>query len=552
MTEASGGTAGRVVNGRYRLGESLGRGGMGTVWHAVDEVLRREVAVKEVRVPDDLDPGEQEMRRERAMREARAAARVTHPNVVTIFDVVEDGGRPWIVMELVRARSLEEVIENEGRLSPSEAAEIGLKVLAALRAARIADVLHRDVKPSNILLSEGGRVVLTDFGIATVLGSATLTATGMLVGSPEYLAPERVLGRRPGPASDLWSLGVTLYQAVEGRSPFKRITPIETLTAVLTDSVDPPRHAGALGPALEQLLRKEPDERPDEAATELLLGAALKGKQQGTGQASAALPSIPAPPIPGPPGADSALTVEDPRGPGGPTFGQGAARSGHEAAAAAAGGAAAGLGPRTGAVDAYDTSAHGHADETRTAGAGHPRMGDTPPPFAVGGFHGTRPVPQVEQYPPRRRAKGLYAVLGGLAVAGVAAAAFFVVPALGDQNSGGGGGKDSGSSVATSSSSDPGAGLGAAGSPSTTSARSATPTDDDTSDTTTSTTHRPTTTRPAPTTTKPTTTTTKPTWSTTTSKPPTTTSKSPTAVAPPPPAAGGNAAAPPPEPAPGG
>nr|WP_272923907.1 serine/threonine-protein kinase [Streptomyces sp. SID3343] len=281
------------------MGESLGRGGMGTVWLAYDELLRREVAIKEVRIPDDLDEMETQGRCERALREARAAARITHPNVVTIFDVAEDDGRPWIVMELVRAPSLTDVLD-EGRMAPHEAAEVGLAVLHALRAARVADVLHRDVKPSNILMAPGGRVVLTDFGIATVAGSVTLTATGMLVGSPEYLAPERVLGRRPGPASDLWSLGVTLYQAVEGFSPFRRTGAMDTLTAVLTDEAAPPRRAGALWPAIEGLLRKDPLERADEDSTERMLLAAM------TAGGAEAPPPTPPP--------DATATVENPHG----------------------------------------------------------------------------------------------------------------------------------------------------------------------------------------------------------------------------------------------
>ncbi|MET7304919.1 protein kinase [Embleya sp. NPDC005575] len=294
---------GRLVDGRYRLGEPLGRGGMGTVWLAFDELLRRDVAVKEVRIPDDLDEMETQGRCERALREARAAARITHPNVVTIFDVAEDDGRPWIVMELVRAPSLTDVLD-EGRMAPHEAAEVGLAVLAALRAARAADVLHRDVKPSNILMAPGGRIVLTDFGIATVAGSVTLTATGMLVGSPEYLAPERVLGRRPGPASDLWSLGVTLYQAVEGFSPFRRTGAMDTLSAVLTDEPAPPHRSDALWPAIEGLLRKDPLERIDEDETERLLMAALVG---------GGVPAFEEPGVdlPIPPGT---ATVEDPGG----------------------------------------------------------------------------------------------------------------------------------------------------------------------------------------------------------------------------------------------
>ncbi|MFE7120776.1 serine/threonine-protein kinase, partial [Streptomyces sp. NPDC057654] len=216
--------SGRVLAGRYRLLGELGRGGMGVVWRARDEVLDREVAVKEVRAPSGLLDREVRQLYARLEREGRAAGAVSHPNVVTVHDVVSEAGRPWIVMELIRGLSLAEVLEAEHTLSPARAARIGVEVLAALRAAHLAGVLHRDVKPGNVLLANDGRVVLTDFGIAMVEGSTALTMTGELVGSPEYLAPERVLGRQPGPASDLWSLGVTLYAAVEGGSPFRRET----------------------------------------------------------------------------------------------------------------------------------------------------------------------------------------------------------------------------------------------------------------------------------------------------------------------------------------
>ncbi|MFI6585024.1 protein kinase [Embleya sp. NPDC050493] len=257
----TGGTRGRIVGGRYRLGTMLGRGGMGTVWRAVDEMLHRDVAIKELRLPDHLDDEEKELARERTLREARAAARIGHPNVITIHDVVEDGGIPWIVMELVEAQSLAEILETQGTLTPADAAELGLKVLDALLAADEKGVVHRDVKPANILVTTHGRVVLTDFGIATATGTATLTTTGMLVGSPDFLAPERAEGRRPLLAADLWSLAVVLYMAVEGRNPFRRGTMISTLNAILTDQADPPRHAGALEAVIDGWLIKDPDQR---------------------------------------------------------------------------------------------------------------------------------------------------------------------------------------------------------------------------------------------------------------------------------------------------
>ncbi|GAB3171757.1 serine/threonine-protein kinase [Streptomyces incanus] len=251
----------RVIAGRYRLLSPLGEGGMGTVWRARDEVLHREVAVKEVRAPAGLPASDVERMYARLEREAWAAARVADRNVVTVYDVATEDGRPWIVMELVRGLSLAEVLDAEGPLEPQRAARIGAEVLAALRAAHGAGVLHRDVKPANVLIANDGRIVLTDFGIATVEGSSALTMTGEVVGSPEFLAPERALGRTPGPESDLWSLGVLLYAAVEGSSPFRQDTPLSTLRAIVDEELPPPRRAGPLAPVIEGLLRKDPAER---------------------------------------------------------------------------------------------------------------------------------------------------------------------------------------------------------------------------------------------------------------------------------------------------
>ncbi|MFH8345679.1 serine/threonine-protein kinase [Streptomyces sp. NPDC018045] len=268
-----GGNGGRLLAGRYRLADKLGRGGMGVVWRARDELLAREVAVKEVRAPRELSGHEEQSLYARLEREGRAAARISHRNVVTVFDVVSEGGRPWIVMELVRGLSLAESLDAEGPMAPVRAAGIGAQVLAALRVAHTAGVLHRDVKPANVLLSHDGRVVLTDFGIARVAGTAALTLTGELVGSPEFLAPERVLDRPAGPESDLWSLGVTLYAAVEGHSPFRQDTPLTTLRAVVDEPLPPPRRAGPLTPVLEGLLRKDPRERLDAAEAQGMLEA---------------------------------------------------------------------------------------------------------------------------------------------------------------------------------------------------------------------------------------------------------------------------------------
>ncbi|MET9972815.1 serine/threonine-protein kinase, partial [Streptomyces sp. NPDC006356] len=283
---------GRLLAGRYRVLAQLGRGGMGVVWRAVDEVLGREVAVKELRTYSDADGPELADLRLRMQREARAAARVKHPGVVAVHDVAEVDGRPLIVMELVDGPSLEAVLRERGTLDAREAAGIGAKVMDALAAAHRAGVLHRDVKPGNILLERSGRVVLTDFGIATMEdpadGSAThLTRTGHLVGSLDYMAPERAQGADPGPSSDVWALGATLYAAVEGSAPFRRTSTFSTLTAIVSEPLQEPRNAGALGPVLQRLMDKRPESRPEaDQARELLQAVAESG---GTDRATAAL-----------------------------------------------------------------------------------------------------------------------------------------------------------------------------------------------------------------------------------------------------------------------
>lgn len=261
----------RLVAGRYRLLSPLGEGGMGVVWRARDEVLNREVAVKEVRAPAGLGTADEQRLYARLEREAWAAGRISHRNVVTVYDVATEDGRPWIVMELVRGLALSDVLDAEGPLAPQRAAHIGAEILAALRAAHEAGVLHRDVKPGNVLIGNDGRVVLSDFGIAMVEGTSNLTMTGELIGSPEFLAPERALGRTPGPESDLWSLGVLLYAAVEGNSPFRQNTPLSTLRAVVDEELPPPRRAGALAPVIAGLLRKDPAQRLSAGEAERLL-----------------------------------------------------------------------------------------------------------------------------------------------------------------------------------------------------------------------------------------------------------------------------------------
>ncbi|AVV47291.1 serine/threonine protein kinase [Streptomyces sp. P3] len=264
---------GRLVAGRYRLLAKLGHGGMGTVWRAKDETVDREVAVKEPRVPDHLPERERARTFERMRREARAAARLDHPAVVNVHDVAVVDGRPWIVMELVHGRSLGDALQ-EGTLGTREAARVGLEVLGALEAAHAAGILHRDVKPDNILLGRHDRVVLTDFGIAQIEGETNLTDTGGFVGSPEYIAPERVLGRRPGPAADLWSLGVVLYTATEGVSPFRRSNTPATLQSVLNAAPAPPAARGPLAEVVDGLLQKDPAHRPAAGRVRALLQAA--------------------------------------------------------------------------------------------------------------------------------------------------------------------------------------------------------------------------------------------------------------------------------------
>ncbi|MEV5937940.1 serine/threonine-protein kinase [Streptomyces sp. NPDC051994] len=303
----------RLIAGRYRLISPLGRGGMGVVWRGRDEVLGREVAVKEVLAPPALDTPDVRRLYTRLEREAWAAARISHRNVVTVYDVASEDGRPWIVMELVRGLALSDVLDAEGPMSPGRAAHIGAEVLAALRAAHEAGVLHRDVKPANVLLANDGRVVLTDFGIAMVMGTQTLTMTGEVVGSPEFLAPERALGRTPGPASDLWSLGVLLYAAVEGHSPFRQQTPLSTLRAVVDEELPPPRRAGPLAPVVEGLLRKAPAERlsAEEAEHQLRVVAAGGTVRDPLGRSEATTL------VTGPPGAPPVLPL--PAAPSGAT-----------------------------------------------------------------------------------------------------------------------------------------------------------------------------------------------------------------------------------------
>jgi serine/threonine protein kinase len=262
-----------LLAGRYRLLEPIGQGGMGRVWLATDEFLTRQVAVKEVVAPQGLTAAEVRDMGARALREARAAARLSHPNVVTVYDIVVTDTAPWIVMEYLPCRSLFEVVTQDGPLPVVEAARVGLVVLAALRAAHGVGVLHRDVKPSNVLMDEGGRIVLTDFGLATIVGDPSVTRSGMVIGSPSYMAPERARDAEAGAAADLWSLGATVYFAVEGRSPYERTTALATVAALASEEPDPAVRAGRLKPVLAGLLRRDPTARLDAQTLDRMLRA---------------------------------------------------------------------------------------------------------------------------------------------------------------------------------------------------------------------------------------------------------------------------------------
>ena len=308
--------AGRLLARRYRLESVLGRGGMGTVWRAKDEVLGREVAVKQLRFTAGVGEDERHRLIARALTEAKAIARIRHTSAVTVYDVVEEDDRPWIVMELVESRSLSEVIREDGVLPPRRAARIALDLLGVLAEAHRSGIVHRDVKPSNVLIGHDGRVVLTDFGIARVEGDPSVTSTGMLVGAPSYISPERARGGIPGAAADLWSLGATLYAMVEGYPPYDKGSALSTLTAVMTEELTLPRNAGSLTPVIQGLLRKDPVERLDVAAARRMLQAVLAEPAVPEQRTPAAAPVVeptrvqPLPAAPPPAPAPAPATVQ--------------------------------------------------------------------------------------------------------------------------------------------------------------------------------------------------------------------------------------------------
>ncbi|MFD7686312.1 protein kinase [Streptomyces sp. NPDC059781] len=366
----------RLLAGRYRLGDVLGRGGMGTVWRAEDETLGRTVAVKELRFPSNIDEDEKRRLITRTLREAKAIARIRNNSAVTVFDVVEEDDRPWIVMELVEGKSLAEAIREDGLLEPRRAAEVGLAILDVLRSAHREGILHRDVKPSNVLIAEDGRVVLTDFGIAQVEGDPSITSTGMLVGAPSYISPERARGHKPGPAADLWSLGGLLYAAVEGTPPYDKGSAIATLTAVMTEPLDEPKNAGPLRDVIYGLLNKDPAQRLDDSGARAMLNAVLDAPSpKEAGEPADATKVVPLPERP-----DGRAGTGGRRGEEAGEKLRGALRSVRKAAVAAgSAGAAAATRVKSGGGGAASAAAPAAGTRSTSAGASGTRPGAASP-----------------------------------------------------------------------------------------------------------------------------------------------------------------------------
>jgi len=471
---------GRVIAGRYRLEAPIGRGAMGVVWRARDQLLDRDVAIKEVQIADTLTEEERATAFQRTLREAKTAARLNHPAVVTVYDVAEDGGRPWIVMQLVHAQSLDQVLATSGPLSPRRAADIARQLLSALSVAHAAGVMHRDVKPSNVLLGRDDRAVLTDFGIATFQDDPKLTQTGMVMGSPGFTAPERIRGEDASPASDLWSLGATIYAAVEGHGPFdKRGGAITTMSAIINEEAPEAPTAGALGPVIAALLRREPADRPDASAAARMITDVLPRLPDGapgmtTGYEATALsespgsaspgavrprtpqpgenafayqPTVVKPPGPpaavtGPPGgvqasaAQTAPTTPQPSpGSWGPGASSGYPPGGSASPAGSAGSAARPEGPPPDFSSWYNQSPRSGASPGGQGGSGS----GYPPPAGYGPADRSGQASQqaqgspvwsgAEYAPSRRRRSGLgwKAAVAALAIVGAAAGAATVV-----------------------------------------------------------------------------------------------------------------------------
>jgi tRNA A-37 threonylcarbamoyl transferase component Bud32 len=377
---------GRVIAGRYALSAPIGRGAMGVVWRAHDQLLDREVAVKEVVLSAAIGEDEQRNAYQRTLREARTAARLSHRGVVTIYDVAEEDGRPFIVMELVPSQSLDQVVAAEGPMTPLRAGRMGQQLLAALATAHAAGVLHRDVKPSNVLIADDKsgvwdeRAVLTDFGIAQFEGDPRLTQTGMVMGSPGFTAPERIRGGDATSASDLWSLGATVYTAVEGRGPYEqRGGAITTMSAIINEDAPVAPSAGRLGPLIAALLRREPSARPTAAAAARMFAEVLPLlTNTSTHPATVRSPFVPAPAAP----AASVVPgdVQEP------------AADSRDAAAGVAGAASA---DAAGAVGAADPAAPAKAAAVDAAMGAAAAVAAAAPPAAAAAPPSAAPVAEV-------------------------------------------------------------------------------------------------------------------------------------------------------------
>ena len=384
--------AGRLIAGRYRLEAPIGRGAMGVVWRARDQLLDRDVAVKEVQIAETLTDEERANAYQRTLREAKTAARLNHPGVVTVYDVAEDEGRPWIVMQLVHAQSLDQVLATSGPLSPRRAAEMGRQLLSALTVAHAAGVMHRDVKPSNVLLTRDDRAVLTDFGIATFQDDPRLTQTGMVMGSPGFTAPERIRGEDASPASDLWSLGATLFAAVEGHGPFEnRGSAITTMSAIINEDAPAAPTAGPLAPVIAALLRREPADRPDAATATRMITDVLPQLPAAGGARAARLRAHRAvravgSPEPRWPGQDEAAGEVGPEGQAAnlDPFGSIAAADTHGGEWSPAGTASTTPQPALGDAPRYDQAAYQQPTEYRTRGGDDHPPTAYDPPGAVG------------------------------------------------------------------------------------------------------------------------------------------------------------------------
>jgi eukaryotic-like serine/threonine-protein kinase len=424
----------RLIANRYARERILGRGGMGVVWRARDQLLGRDVAIKEVQLPPSLTADDLDAMRARVLREARAAARLNHPNVVTLYDVVQEEGRTFIVMELVEAPTLSAVVKGRGPLPPAEVAAIGVQVLDALRAAHRVGIVHRDVKPGNVMVPSGDeRVKLADFGIASLAGDPQLTATGLVLGSPAYMAPEQASGQLSGPATDLWALGATIYFALEGESPFERSGAVPTLTAVVNDPPRRMQRGGELEPLVLGLLTKSPAERPSagqlRGQLERLAGSA-PGSQATTAvapPATAAHDTAPMPVVPPSPPVEHATPSEQAE----PATAEQAEPATAEQAEPAAGQPGSVAAPPSEAATAPmphgepgpkpapdRPAAHtGSAERMEAAPAERIKAAPPPSPSARSGRGPVLPVPTPVTPPSRPRAALVLALLG-LALAG--------------------------------------------------------------------------------------------------------------------------------------